>query len=596
MTRLKQWFAAALVAGAGVWSANAAMTHSAAVVDTRADVLAEILPASCDYALDAEGLLTVKFAAGVSGVQFELPDNLGPIAFDLNGQTLTGAAGAGGSDSTPGGDGAWVFKVGSGTAITVLDSAGSSGRIVGGKGGDGQPAGAGAFAFVDSTGAQFAVTDAQGLVQKGADGAALCVLTVDFGGGVTVSVPVTYGEVPAAIEVPVREGKVFFGVYTAQGGEGTQVFDREGRTSAAWTSDAGATLYALWGDILSETASIGVAVDLREIKPARRNRAETLTASKAGWETAGAASAVNEEGVKVADVESDVVAWIPHETGLRTLTHVTDGAVIETAKFMVEGVFYTVSYNGNGADGGATPAQADCEWGSVYKVAANGYTRTGHAFTGWNDAADGSGAAVAVGAAFSNLVETAGESGTVFTLYAQWKANAYKFVLDGGSFTGEQAVTYGQVPANLPKPPVGGDDVAFAGYFDEGDRMVYDEEGAYVGETPYLIEGDTRLTAKWAEKPEKIEPVSAKQRWPWNGKYDVVYTAEALKAGVSYVVSVDLTVTEAGSDTPVTRSVRVAIPSENGEHALVADFSDVVAGETLDANATVGLRLMIEEE
>ena len=49
-TRLKLWFAAALVAGVGAWSARAAVTTAAATLDTRAMVLAEILPESCTYA------------------------------------------------------------------------------------------------------------------------------------------------------------------------------------------------------------------------------------------------------------------------------------------------------------------------------------------------------------------------------------------------------------------------------------------------------------------------------------------------------------------------------------------------------------------
>ena len=169
-TSIRQWFAAAVVAGAGVWSANAAMTHSAAVVDTRADVLAGVLPASCAYALDGEGLLTVMFKESVNDAQYVLPDNMGPLAFDLNGKTITGAAGSAGGASAAGGNGAWVFKVGSDTTITVTDSTGSSGAIIGGAGGNGHPAGAGAFAFVNASGAQFAVADAKGLVSKGADG------------------------------------------------------------------------------------------------------------------------------------------------------------------------------------------------------------------------------------------------------------------------------------------------------------------------------------------------------------------------------------------------------------------------------------------
>ena len=249
MTRLKQWFAAAVVAGAGVWSAQAAMTHSAAVVDTRADVLAEILPASCTYALDEDAVLTVTFNESVTDAQYVLPDNLGSIKFDLNGQTLVGAAGTAGSASTAGGNGAWVFKVGSGTEVAVLDGAGSAGAIVGGKGGDGHPVGKGAFAFVDSDGAEFAVTDGQGLVSKGADGELMrCTLTLDMQGGEggSASVTVTYGEVPEAIEAPVRDGYQFKGVYTEPAGKGTQVYDETGTASEPWTMSGDAKLYVFW--------------------------------------------------------------------------------------------------------------------------------------------------------------------------------------------------------------------------------------------------------------------------------------------------------------------------------------------------------------
>ena len=126
-TSLKHLVAAALVAGAGALTADAALSHSAAVVDTRANVLAEILPASCTYEYSDNAVLTVKFTVSPSSTQFALPDNMGPIAFDLNGQTLADATGTEGGSS--GGDGAWAFRVGSSTTIIALDSAGSGGLI-----------------------------------------------------------------------------------------------------------------------------------------------------------------------------------------------------------------------------------------------------------------------------------------------------------------------------------------------------------------------------------------------------------------------------------------------------------------------------------
>ena len=166
----------ALAAGLTARVASAGVQTAAYFLDMRADMLKNVLPASCTYSLnESDSTLTVTFGDDLSGVgPYELPDDMGPLAFDVNGKTITGKAGAAGSYSADGGDGSPVFKVGSGTTITVTNTAtGASGGIVGGKGGDGKTGGAGAEAFVDAQGSKFAVTDAAGLVKKGADGAAL---------------------------------------------------------------------------------------------------------------------------------------------------------------------------------------------------------------------------------------------------------------------------------------------------------------------------------------------------------------------------------------------------------------------------------------
>ena len=132
-TNLRQWLAAALVAGAGVWSARAAMTHTAATLDTREMVLAEILPETCTYETVAGECttLTVTFTADLAGVgPFVLPDGMGPLAFDVNGRTISGKAGTNGDDGSP------VFRVGSGTTITITGDVGDADRrqAAGGQG------------------------------------------------------------------------------------------------------------------------------------------------------------------------------------------------------------------------------------------------------------------------------------------------------------------------------------------------------------------------------------------------------------------------------------------------------------------------------
>ena len=78
-------------------------------------------------------------------------------------------------------------------------------------------------------------------------------------------------------------------------------------------------------------------------------------------------------------------------------------------------------YDGNSATGGNV-APTEGRVGQNVKTAANGYTRTGYTFAGWNTAADGTGTTYTAG---SDYTLTEGED----ILYAQWKPNtdtAYK--------------------------------------------------------------------------------------------------------------------------------------------------------------------------
>lgn len=78
----------------------------------------------------------------------------------------------------------------------------------------------------------------------------------------------------------------------------------------------------------------------------------------------------------------------------------------------------TINFDGNGSTGGSTASQQIAA-GNTASLNANGFTRTGYAFTGWNTAADGSGTSYADGAEYA--VTPATGDATV-TLYAQWKS------------------------------------------------------------------------------------------------------------------------------------------------------------------------------
>lgn len=74
---------------------------------------------------------------------------------------------------------------------------------------------------------------------------------------------------------------------------------------------------------------------------------------------------------------------------------------------------YSVTYNGNENTGGSTAKQT-FESGSSVKISANGFTKTGNVFVGWNTKADGTGTSYAVGATYNTKAN--------LTLYAQWIA------------------------------------------------------------------------------------------------------------------------------------------------------------------------------
>ena len=112
----------------------------------------------------------------------------------------------------------------------------------------------------------------------------------------------------------------------------------------------------------------------------------------------------------------------------------------------------TITFDGNGADGGSMLQQAIIA-GNTENLTANAFTRTGYEFTGWNTDAEGNGTAYADEAAFT----ASGDEQRV-TLYAQWQkltfacTARYKLQNADGSYpddfttvTVSDAIEYGEV-------------------------------------------------------------------------------------------------------------------------------------------------------
>ena len=83
----------------------------------------------------------------------------------------------------------------------------------------------------------------------------------------------------------------------------------------------------------------------------------------------------------------------------------------------------TINFDGNGSTGGSTASQQIAA-GNTASLNANGFTRTGYVFTGWNTAEDGSGTSYADGADYT-VTPATGDA--TITLYAQWGPSIQDF-------------------------------------------------------------------------------------------------------------------------------------------------------------------------
>lgn len=113
-------------------------------------------------------------------------------------------------------------------------------------------------------------------------------------------------------------------------------------------------------------------------------------------------------------------------------------------------ITYTVAFDGNGATSGSV-ASMNVAYNTADVLPANGFTKTGYTFAGWNTKADGAGTSYAAGDPAKELATT---DGATVTLYAQWQGNPYTvtYKANGGegpdvtvSFTyGDDGVTITQ--------------------------------------------------------------------------------------------------------------------------------------------------------
>lgn len=103
---------------------------------------------------------------------------------------------------------------------------------------------------------------------------------------------------------------------------------------------------------------------------------------------------------------------------------------------------YTIKFNGNGNTGGST-ASMSMTYDVAKNLTANGFTKTGHTFNGWNTKADGGGTNYKNKQSVKNLTS---KNGVTVTLYAKWTPNKYTVLYNANGGSGapaNQTKTYG---------------------------------------------------------------------------------------------------------------------------------------------------------
>lgn len=148
----------------------------------------------------------------------------------------------------------------------------------------------------------------------------------------------------------------------------------------------------------------------------------TGTSSRTGYQFAGWYTSTASNASRVTTIPANGTTYYAHWTG---------------------NTWY-VAFNGNGHTGGSTATET-FTYGTAKALTANGFTRTGYQFNGWNTNAAGTGTNYSNGQSVSNLTTT--NKGTV-NLYAKWLANTYTVIFNGnGALSGsmpDQSFTYDQ--------------------------------------------------------------------------------------------------------------------------------------------------------
>ena len=312
-----------------------------------------------------------------------------------------------------------------------------------------------------------------------------------------------------------KQDHSFSGWNTAADGTGTSYAE-----GASYTLDASITLYAQWTR-WNQVEPVQFDVGAGNVNFNTQVTLSTATPNATIHYT------VNGSGEQIGSAGQSVVITITSDATI-TAYGTCDGMIQSTATSITYKLnTYTVSYDGNGSDGGAVPGVQSFTSGSSATVTGAGtMTRTGYTFTGWNTAANGSGTPYVAGDYYS--------SDANLTLYAQWQPNTYTVTFDGNNHTSgattSQNFTYG-VPQNLNANGFLRTGCTFVGW-----NTAADGTGtSYAEGASYTATGDITLYAQWYLNQD------VDGKYIINDHTHLLWIAEKLKVGTISKFDIKLT-------------------------------------------------------
>ncbi|GEM_PF-6637523 len=161
----------------------------------------------------------------------------------------------------------------------------------------------------------------------------------------------------------------------------------------------------------------------------------------------------------------------------------------------------TVTFHGNGADGGEMEKQS-ISTDETKKLTSNGFTKGGYHFVGWSNSSEGP-------AEYNDGQEYSMGTESNYDLYATWEPNEYliSYNPNGGEMDVENSkVTY-KTSYSLKTPSREG--YFFTGWFN-GDTQISDSDGNSL--SPYGIIGDINVVAHWSPKTNTIILINGSER------------------------------------------------------------------------------------